>query len=120
MNPGDNMTDRPRINQDPLYHLLREGEIAEFNQRRAAGESCELSGTDLSRLDLREMHADGLDLSNAYFRMTDLRGVDFRNAKLEGASFASANISGCYFPKELGAGEILLSVTQGVRVRYGA
>jgi len=114
------MTDRPRITQDPLYHLLREGEIVEFNKRRAAGETCELTGTDLSRLDLREMNADGLDLSNAYFRMTDLRGIDFRNARLEGASFASANISGCYFPAQLPAEEILLSVTQGVRVRYGA
>ena len=112
------MTDQPRITQDPLYHLLREGEIKEFNKRRAAGESCDLTGTDLSRLDLREMNADGLDLSNAYFRMTDLRGIDFRNTRLEGASFASANISGCYFPKALSPEELLLSVTHGVRVRY--
>ena len=114
------MTDRPKITHDPLYQLLRDGEVAEFNKRRAAGEKCDLAGTDLSRLDLREMNADGLDLSNAYFRMTDLRGVDFRNTKLEGASFASANISGCFFPKALSPEEILLSVTHGTRLRYSA
>lgn len=108
----------PRITQDPLYQLLREGRIQEFNARRAKGEPAELAGTDLSRLDLREVVADGLDMSNAYFRMTDLRGVDFRNTRLEGASFASANISGCYFPAELRPEELLLSVTHGTRVRY--
>jgi hypothetical protein len=29
-----------------------------------------------------------------------------------------AKISGCYFPKELDAEEIRLSITQGTRLRY--
>lgn len=111
---------KPMITKDPLYQLLREGSIKEFNALRGKGEQCDLRGVDLSRIDLREMNAEGLDMSDCYFRMTDLRGVDFRNTKLDGASFASANISGCYFPRELPADEILLSVTHGTRVRYGA
>jgi len=111
---------KPKITQDPLYQLLREEKIKDFNERRAKNEKCELAGHDFRGLDLRNLNADGLDLSDCYFRMTDLRGIDFRKARLEGASFASANISGCYFPKELRAEEILLSVTHGTRVRYNS
>jgi uncharacterized protein YjbI with pentapeptide repeats len=109
---------KPRISTDPMYQLLREGAIKEFNQQKDAGGKCELRSCDLSRIDLRELNADGLDLSDCYFRMADLRGVDFRDAKLEGASFAAANISGTYFPPELSPEEIDLSVRYGTRVRY--
>lgn len=113
------MSALPKITQDPLYQLLRDGEIEEFNKRRAKGEACDMRGVDLRGLDLRKMNAEGLDFTDAYFRMADLRGVDFRKARLEGISLASANISGCYFPRELRAEEILLSVTHGIRMRYG-
>jgi len=43
----------PQIQHCALYALLRAGEVEEFNRRRAAGETCELRGADLSRLDLR-------------------------------------------------------------------
>ena len=109
---------KPKISQDPMYLLLREGMVKEFNQRKAAGENCDLVSCDFSRLDLRGLDADGLDMSGGYFRMADLRGVDLRNTRLEGASFASANISGTYFPKELSAEEIVMSVMHGTRVRY--
>ena len=72
----------------------------------------------LSRLDLRGLNADGLDLRDAYFRTADLRGIDFRGALLEGASFAAANVSGAYFPKGIRAEELLFSITHGIRVRY--
>ncbi len=108
---------RPRINDDPLYGLLREGRIEDFNRRRAAGETCALAGTDLSRLDLRGLDARGLDLRDCYFRMSDLRGIDLREALVGGASFAGANVSGCYFPAALGAAELQLSVALGTRVR---
>ena len=64
------------------------------------------------------MDASGLDLSDAYFRGADLRGIDFRQTNLEGASMAEAKISGCYFPKELSAEEIRMSVELGTRLRY--
>jgi uncharacterized protein YjbI with pentapeptide repeats len=112
------MADKPRVTQDPMYRLLRDENVAEFNQRRAAGEKVDLRGVDLRGLDLRNLKCDGLDFGDAYFRGCDLRGVDFRGANLEGASLVSANISGCYFPKALRAEEILLSVTHGIRLRY--
>jgi len=109
----------PRISTCPLYGLLRMGETAEFNRRRALGESCDLVGSDLSRLDLRGLDASGLDLRDCYFRMSDLRGIDFRDAIIKNASFAQAHVSGCYFPKALSAVELRVALEYGTRVRYG-
>jgi uncharacterized protein YjbI with pentapeptide repeats len=109
---------RLRISNDPLYQLLREGAVKEFNARRAAGQSCDLTGCDFRGLDLRGLEADGLDFSNSYFRLADLRGVDFRGARLEGASINQAQVSGAYFPPEIPAAEIMLSLVHGMRMRY--
>jgi uncharacterized protein YjbI with pentapeptide repeats len=108
----------PEIKSDALYHLLRRECVEEFNQRRAAGESCDLRCADLRGLNLRNIDAAGLDLSGAYLRQADLRGVDFSQANLEGASINGAKISGTYFPKELEADEITLSLLHGIRMRY--
>lgn len=110
---------KPTIKDDPLYQLLRAGKAEEFNIRRAAGEICDLTSTDFRGLDLRKLHADGLDLSNSYFRQTDLRGVDLSKAKLVGASIHSAKLSGTLFPSDLAADEILMSLEHGTRMRYG-
>jgi uncharacterized protein YjbI with pentapeptide repeats len=112
------MTMKPRISDCDMYRLLRMGEIEEFNRRKAQGDSCDLIGTDLSRLDLRELDARGLDMRDCYFRMSDLRGIDFSQARLEGSSFAQAHVSGCYFPKELTAAELALALEHGTRIRY--
>jgi uncharacterized protein YjbI with pentapeptide repeats len=111
---------KPMILHNPLYDLLRAEQIDEFNQRKAEIESNEglFSGGDFRGLDLRNLDADGLDFRDAYFRGADLRGVDFRKANIEGASFCQAHISGCYFPKEVWAEEIRLSVDLGIRIRY--
>ena len=103
---------------DALYQLLRQGEVDEFNRRREAGETCELRGADLRGVDLRKMNAKGLDMRDCYFRQSDLRGVDFSETNLEGASINGSKISGTYFPKELRAEEITLSLTHGTRMRY--
>ncbi len=110
---------KPTIYQNPLYDLLRTGNINEFNERKLAGESTEgyLRGGDFRGLDLRNLDVDGLDLRDAYFRSADLRGINFQKAKIEGASFCQAHISGCYFPKEISAEEIRLSVDLGIRIR---
>jgi uncharacterized protein YjbI with pentapeptide repeats len=107
-----------RISNDPMYRLLREGCIKEFNVKRAAGEPVDLTRCDLRGLDLRGLDADGLDFSGCYFRQADLRGIDFRKARLEGASINAAKISGAYFPMELHPGEIELSLLHGTRMRY--
>jgi uncharacterized protein YjbI with pentapeptide repeats len=107
-----------RITKDSMYLLLREGCITEFNARRAAGDEVDLCNCDLRNLDLRGLDAKGLDLSGCYMRQSDLRGVDFRQARLEGASINAAKISGAYFPDELTAAEIELSLLHGSRMRY--
>ena len=108
----------PVIKDDELYRLLRQGKIDEFNERHAAGESCDLTSADFRSVDLCGLNADGLDLSNCYFRMSNLRGIDFSNSKLEGASIHGAQISGAYFPAQLDAAEIALSLEHGTRLRY--
>lgn len=109
----------PAIKDDPLYQLLRDGKIAEFNERRQAGEACDLTGTDFRGLDLRGLDAAGLDLSNSYFRQADLRGVDLSTANLAGASIHGTKISGVHFPIDIAAEEILMSLEHGTRLRYG-
>ena len=90
----------------------------QFHRSQAAGEKVDLRGCDLRGLDLRGLDAYGLDFSDCYFRQTDLRSVDFRNARLEGASINAAKISGAYFPADLSASEIELSLLHGTRMRY--
>ncbi len=109
----------PKISDDPLYRLLREGKVDEFNQRIAAGEKADLTGCDFRHINLSGLITDELDFSDSYFRQADLRGVDFSNCNsLEGASIHAAKISGAYFPREIRAEELLLSLEHGTRMRY--
>lgn len=108
----------PVIKHDAMYQLLREGEIEEFNAKKAAGQKCDLTNGDYRGLELQGLDAAGLDFSGAYFRLADLRGVDFSNANLDGASIHEAKISGTYFPRDLPAEEITMSLVHGTRMRY--
>jgi uncharacterized protein YjbI with pentapeptide repeats len=112
------MTD-PQYKNDRLYRLLRQNHVEEFNRLRAQGESCDLFEADLRHLDLRNLDARGLDLSGAYLRDADLRGLDLRETRLDGASIHNARIAGTWFPSELSADEINLSLIHGTRLRYG-
>jgi uncharacterized protein YjbI with pentapeptide repeats len=109
----------PIISEDPLYQLLRDGLIEEFNQQVAAGKSVDLTNSDFRHLNLQGLNAMGLDFSNSYFRQADLRGIDFSQCvSLEGASIHGAKISGVYFPLALAPEEIRLSLEHGTRMRY--
>lgn len=109
---------RPKISTDPLYRLLREGKVDEFNQRIAAGEKADLVGCDFRHVNLQQLITDGLDFSDSYFRQTDLRGIDFSKClSLEGVSIHGAKISGVRFPADIKADEILLSLEFGTRMR---
>ncbi len=108
----------PKLLQHPLFQLVREGRIAEFNERRTDDSFCDFRGGDFRGSDLRGLKADGIDFRDAYFRGADLRGIDLRRANLEGASMARAHISGCYFPYALAAEEVAMSVDRGTRLRY--
>ncbi|HHA19582.1 MAG TPA: pentapeptide repeat-containing protein [Methylophaga sp.] len=109
----------PIISDDPLYRLLRDEDVAEFNQRIAAGGKTDLTSCDFRHINLQGLITDGLDFTNSYFRQADLRGVDFSHCdSMEGASLHGAKISGAYFPCEIRAEEILLSLEHGTRLRY--
>jgi N-acetylglutamate synthase-like GNAT family acetyltransferase len=99
------MTD-PKRSSDPLYKLLRNEQVAEFNEQREAEKSYDFRGCTFRGSDLRGLDAHGLDMRDAYFRDADLRGVDLRQTQLDGASLGSAKISGAYFPNDIAADEI--------------
>ncbi|MDC4227828.1 MAG: hypothetical protein MPW15_27275 [Candidatus Manganitrophus sp.] len=54
-------------NRDPLYRLLREGRIDEFNARKRKGEKMDLTDSDLGGLDLREVDLKGSISAAAIF-----------------------------------------------------
>ena len=111
------MSTKPAEN-NPLFQLLQDEKINDFNEQKKSSTNLDLTGAFLRGLDLRNVDFSGLNLSNAYFRGADLRGIDFSQVNLEGASIAETKISGCYFPKELSAEEIRLSLEKGTRLRY--
>ena len=108
---------RPQLLDSALYALLHKDDIAGFNQERPQGPIA-MRGGDFRGLDLRQLNAQDVDFTDGYFRSADLRGLDLRTACIEGASLAHAQISGAYFPVELTADEILMSVNFGTRLRY--
>jgi len=103
---------------DELHQLLCSGHVEDFNRRRPASQKLDLRGADLRHADLRTLDAAGLDLGDCHLRQADLRGLDLRQTGLEGASINRTKISGTYFPKELSAEEINLSLQHGTRMRY--
>ncbi|MCG6975101.1 MAG: pentapeptide repeat-containing protein [Acidiferrobacterales bacterium] len=112
------MNNEPKVTDDAMYRLLREGNVESFNAERSKGVEFDLTGCDFRGVNLRGVNADGLDFSNCYFRQADLRGLDLSNARLEGASIHGARISGARFPNALRADEITMSLVHGTRMRY--
>ncbi len=103
---------------DPLYSLLRDGKIEEFNKQKNSGAKFDLQNCDFRSVDLKGIDASSIDFSGCYFRQADLRGIDFSDSNLEGASINGSKISGTLFPKRLSACEIELSLIHGTRMRY--
>lgn len=113
------MNDSIRMLDHPLFKALRNENVEAFNEARRRLETVpSFAFCDFRGLDLRGLIAEGLDFSNAYFRGADLRGIDFRQSNLEGASIAGSKISGCYFPVQLAADELVMSLNHGTRMRY--
>lgn len=109
---------QPKLIASPLFTLVKEENIRAFNEEKRRAGPIDFTSGDFRGLDLRLLDAEGVNFSDAYFRSADLRGIDFRGACLEGASLAHAQISGAYFPPQLSADEILMSVNFGTRLRY--
>jgi uncharacterized protein YjbI with pentapeptide repeats len=104
--------------ESPLYRLIRSEDVAGFNTQKPKEGEIDLSSGDFRGLDLRKLDASRVRFTDAYFRGADLRGLDLRDTCMQGASIAHAQISGTYFPAELSADEILMSVNFGTRLRY--
>ena len=58
---------------------------------------CNLSGADLSKLNLTGANLRGADLSGAILSQANLTNADFTGANLEGAVLNSANLAGASF-----------------------
>ena len=81
--------------------------------------SVDLSFTNLSNVSLMRVHSiSRVILTGARLKMSDLRGLDLSEHNLEGASIQNCQISGTYFPPDLSAQEILLSLETGTRLRH--
>jgi len=96
---------------------LRDGNVKEFNKQKPQGGKCDspLAISDIS------ISADSMRRGSTLAMLTFARrtcGIDFFKARLEGASINGARISGAFFPAELSADEIILSVEHGTRMRY--
>jgi uncharacterized protein YjbI with pentapeptide repeats len=100
--------------ESPLAASLRDGrqDAVPPESQTADLSNANLRGADLRRVSLRKA-----DLRGAYCHSADLRGVDLSEARIEGASFHMARVSGAYFPPNVSAEEIRLSLDLGTRVR---
>jgi|SRR5690606_14099790 len=108
---------QPRFVNHPAYRCLRVGDIAGFNRYTNEEEMVDFSGADLRGVDLRKADLRKLVLRGAYLKEADLRGQDLRGHDLEGCSFRSAKVGGVYFPDNVRAEEVLMSLQYGTRLR---
>jgi uncharacterized protein YjbI with pentapeptide repeats len=106
-----------RFRDTPFSEALREGDVDSFNRRVDRGECIDLTCANLRGVDMRRANLKQADLRGANCHSADLRGADLSQAQLEGASFHMARVSGAYFPHNVPADEIQLSIDLGTRVR---
>ena len=111
-NPG-----APRFLDDEAFKALRVGELREFHAAIANRKKVDFSGTDLRGTDFRNADLSKVILRDAYLRDADFRGCDLRHMDLDGVSMHNAKISGTYFPKNVPAHEIRMSLRHGTRIR---
>lgn len=107
----------PRFLKDPAFKLLRVGDVDAFHKNIEERDVVDFTGVDLRGTDFRNVDLDKLILRDAYLRDTDFRGCDLRHMDLEGASLQGAKISGAYFPENVSASEIRISLRHGTRIR---
>jgi uncharacterized protein YjbI with pentapeptide repeats len=101
-----------------FHEYIRDENHERFNSEiKTLTGPLDLESCDLGNQDLRKFNLKNANLKNSYLKMADLRGVDLSEAELEGASINRAHISGCYFPANISATEIHLSVEYGTRMR---
>jgi uncharacterized protein YjbI with pentapeptide repeats len=107
----------PAMLDDPAFKCLRVRDLEGYRRAAAGRERLDFSGADLRGTDLRGVEMSNVILRDAYLRDADLRGCDLRQSDLEGASLHNAKVAGAYFPANIAAEELLLSLQYGTRLR---
>lgn len=109
---------QPLFPDDPAFKALRLGDFESFNQLTSGKTAVDFSEADLRGVDFRGVKIiEKLKVRGAYMRDADLRGLDLRTWDMEGCSLYHAKISGAYFPANVGAQELTISVQLGTRIR---
>ena len=115
--PHPMTADCPKFLDDDAFKLLRSGDLEGFHSAIAQREIVDFSHTDFRGIDLRGADLRKVILRGCYLRDTDLRGQNLRHHDLDGCSFFHAKISGVWFPENLSAEEIRLTLEYGTRLR---
>lgn len=107
----------PRFINHPAYRCLRVGDVAGFHRYSSEEQVVDFANADLRGVDLRKADLHKLILRGSYLKDADLRGQDLRTLDLEGCSLRNAKVGGAFFPENVRAEEILLSLQYGTRIR---
>ncbi len=108
---------KARFIDDEAFRTLRAGDAQAFHRLIEQRPTVDYSDGDLRGTDFRNVNLSKVVLRGAYLKDADLRGMDLRKVDLEGASIHNARIGGAFFPANLPAAEIELSVKYGTRMR---
>ncbi|MEO2048364.1 MAG: pentapeptide repeat-containing protein [Pirellulales bacterium] len=107
----------PRFHGDPAFKMLRMGDIDAFHEAVTGRATIDFSECDLRGVDFRKVDLSNFVLHDAYLRDADFRGCDLRHLDLAGVSMHGAKIGGTYFPDNVSASEIRMSLRHGTRIR---
>ena len=103
--------------EDEAYNCLRVGDLQGYEAAVQGRPHVDFTDIDLRGVDLRGVDMSHVTLRGAYLRDADLRGLDLRHLELDGCSLFHAKVSGTYFPANVSAQEIELSLEHGTRLR---
>ena len=107
----------PERKKCPLFEMLSDGKVEEFNTARSKGETIDLENAHMRGFNLRGFNLTSISLKGSYLSQCDLRGLDLRFCNLDGVTIKNAKISGCFFPHNVSADEIKISNELGTRIR---
>jgi len=109
--------EKPRFVDHEAFRCLRMNDLEGFHRAVAGSKVVDFSDADLRGCDFRRAELANVVLRGAYLRDADLRGCDLRHLDLAGCSLHGAKIGGAWFPDDIPAAEIALSVQSGTRIR---